>query len=202
MNNPVRAFVQNHYEAKILRKMTSSKRFNSVLEIGCGRGIGAQIIKKFFSPEKIFAIDLDEKMIRIARKRNHDSTITFDIQDAANLNFPDNYFDAIFDFGMIHHIPAWKNCLSEIKRVLTKNGELILEDLSFETFETIPGKLFKALSVHPYETMYRVEEFKEYLKEIGFKILAFKESYPLHILKFFSLCAVKKEIGKEQSRRV
>jgi ubiquinone/menaquinone biosynthesis C-methylase UbiE len=190
MNSPIRAFIQERYELKILRSMTLKKNFQSVLEIGCGNGNGTKLIKKYYAPNKISAIDLDEKMIEIAQKRNKDSTVTFKVMDASNLDFPDNQFDAIFDFAMIHHIPEWRDCLKELKRVIKPNGELIIEDLSMDSFSKDIGRLWKLLSDHPYDVMYTAREFKEYLIELGFNIINYKESNPLKLVKFFSLNAI------------
>ena len=66
MNNPIRAYVQEKYELPILMNMLASNTFDSVLEIGCGNGHGTKLIKKYFNPHYITAIDLDEKMIQIA----------------------------------------------------------------------------------------------------------------------------------------
>jgi ubiquinone/menaquinone biosynthesis C-methylase UbiE len=190
MNSPIRSFIQDKYEIRILRSMTSKKDFPSVLEIGCGNGNGTKLIKKYFMPNTISAIDLDEKMIKIAQKRNKDSNVTFKVMDASNLDFPDNQFDAIFDFGIIHHIPNWRECLNELKRVLKPNGELLIEDLSLDSFTADIGRLWKILSDHPYELMYTTKEFKEYLNEIGFNIINYKVSNPLKLVKFFSLNAI------------
>src|SRR5271157_6253713 len=108
MNNPVRRVIQERYEIKILRKMSPIKNIGTALEIGCGSGNGARLIKKYFSARKIIAVDLDEKMIRLAKKR-HGGLATFLVMDASKLDFPDKTFDAIFDFGIIHHIPNWKD---------------------------------------------------------------------------------------------
>jgi len=62
MNNPIRAFIQEKYELKILRAMTSVKNAQIALEIGCGNGNGSKLIKKYFSLKNIIGIDLDEKM--------------------------------------------------------------------------------------------------------------------------------------------
>ena len=189
MNNPVRSFIQEEYELHNLRGMTSLKKIDSALEIGCGNGKGTKLLKKHFSPNRITAIDLDEKMIEIAEKNNRDKNISFHIMDAAKLELPDNYFDVVFDFGIIHHIPNWQECLCELKRVLKDGGELILEELSKESFSDVPGKIWKAILKHPYEKMFSQSEFVSYLKEIGFSINHFKEFYPLKLIKFFSLSA-------------
>src|SRR3989338_4670507 len=117
MNNPVRAALQKK-EAQKMRALSQLKKGAVVLEIGSGRGVGTKLIKKYFQPQKITAIDLDLKMIVIAKKRNKDPSITFQVGDAAKLPFENKQFDAVFDFGIIHHIPNWKDCLKELKRVL------------------------------------------------------------------------------------
>jgi ubiquinone/menaquinone biosynthesis C-methylase UbiE len=30
----------------------------------------------------------------------------------------DESFDAVFDFGVIHHVPAWEDAIREVRRVL------------------------------------------------------------------------------------
>jgi len=51
MNNPIRAFIQDQYELKILRAMTPVNNAQMVLEIGCGNGYGSRLIQKYFSPK-------------------------------------------------------------------------------------------------------------------------------------------------------
>lgn len=104
MNNPVRAFIQK-FEARKLRQMSDLKEGKIILEIGCGQGVGTQLIKKYFKPQRIQAIDLDPKMIQRAKRRIKDSHVYFEVGDASQLRFKDNSFDGIFDFGIIHHIP-------------------------------------------------------------------------------------------------
>jgi len=189
MNNPVRAYIQEKYEIRILRSMTQAVNSGTVLEIGCGNGTGSRLIKKYFSPQRIIAIDLDERMIDIARNRNRDSSVTYRVMDALKLDFDNEQFDAAFDFGIIHHIADWKRCIRELKRVLKPGGELVLEDLSVETFTKGIGHLWRILSDHPYGDMYSVRQFTEYLAAEGFKIESFRESNPLGLVRFFSLAA-------------
>lgn len=193
MNSPMRAFVQEHYELRILRAMSATTGRSMVLEIGCGNGHGTSLIKKYYWPENIVAIDLDEKMIGLATKRNHDPAICYKVMDTAKMEFPDGYFDSIFDFAIIHHIPNWRDALRELRRVLRPGGELIIEDLSIASFSTGIGLLWKRLSDHPYEYMYTPREFTEFLKEIGFAVIEYRETNPLGIVKFFWLVAIANE---------
>ena len=95
----------------------------------------------------------------------------------------------MFDLGVIHHIPNWKDCLKELKRVLKPNGQLIIEDLSIETFSTPFGKLMRKILSHPYNSMYKEREFAEYLSKLGFKIMIHKKYSQL--INYFVIIAKK-----------
>ncbi len=171
MNNPVRNFVQEHLEIKRIKKYAHLPPERKVLDIGCGTGNSSRLIKKHFKTKKIYAVDIDKRMISIAKKKNEDPSISFEVENATHLKFKNDSFEAIFDLGVIHHIPQWKKCLRELKRVLKPGGQLIIEDLSLETFSTPIGKIMRKILDHPYHAMYKESEFVEYLKKIDFKIL-------------------------------
>ena len=189
MNNPIRNLIQNHIEVKRLRKWSNLPPSKTVLEIGCGTGNGSKLIKKYFQAKIIYATDLDKRMIDIAKKNNNDDSISFEVQNATKLKFKNNFFDAVFDLGVIHHIPNWKNCLKELQRVLKPKGKLIIEDLSIETFSTPFGKLMKKSLEHPYGSMHKEDEFVNYLEKIGFKILVHKKHSTL--IRYFIIVAQK-----------
>ena len=189
MNNPFRSFIQEQIEVKQLRSLSRLADNMNVLEIGCGNGTGTNLIEKYFKPKKITAVDLDEEMIKLAKKGKWSKNIVFKLGDATKLNFKDHTFDAVFDFGIIHHIPNWKDCLDELKRILKPSGELILEDLSIESFQSPLGKILRRILIHPYEQMYKRQEFLDYLEKIGFTILRKQTNYPLSTLKYFQVIA-------------
>lgn len=169
MNNPIRAFIQG-FEARKLKSMSDLPPEKVVLEIGCGQGVGTRLIQKHFKPKSINAIDLDPQMIRRAKRRVKAPHIVFEVGDASNLRFDDASFDAIVDFGIIHHIPNWQDCLKELHRLLKPDGQLILEDLSIDTFETRIGKILRLFLAHPYEDMFKRKDFYKELDRLGFKI--------------------------------
>ena len=184
MNNPVRGFVQRHYEAPRLSRL-SRHAASSVLEIGCGQGTGARIIHDLFDPQDYVGVDLDPRMIKRARRRSGElPNATFAEGDVSSLAFADASFDCVIDFGILHHIPNWRDALRELHRVLQTGGEFLFEDLSVETWERGIGIPFKRMTEHPYEQMFRKQEFVDELEALGFEVET-HECSPLSFYHFW-----------------
>ena len=66
MNNPVRAWIQRHFEARRLLRLGGRAGGGTCLEIGCGRGIGVGIILHTFGAGRVHAFDLDARMVGLA----------------------------------------------------------------------------------------------------------------------------------------
>ncbi len=184
MNNPLSALIQNRYEAPRL-KAVSRGHAASVLEIGCGQGVGSKIIYRLFNPEQYVGIDLDPRMVNRARKKGSGLHNAKYLQgDASNLEFPDGTFDLVVDFGIVHHIPNWQDALAEVSRTLKKGGEFLFEELPIETWNRGIGKPLKKLLEHPYDDMFRKQEFVDTLKELGFETETY-ESSPVSFYYFW-----------------
>ena len=69
MNNPVRSFLQRWYEAPLLQQLGGRTEALQVLEVGCGRGVGTEIILERFGAASVHAFDLDPDMVGKARRR-------------------------------------------------------------------------------------------------------------------------------------
>ena len=184
MNNPLRTFIQRHYEAPRLKRLSTGTADN-ILEIGCGQGAGARIIYDLFGPQKYSGIDLDPRMIRRAKRiAGGLPNATFTEGDVSKLEFPDSSFDIVMDFGIVHHVPDWKNALAEVHRTLKVHGEFLFEDLSVETWERGIGIPFKRIADHPYDQMFRKQEFVYELVSQGFAVDT-HESSPLSFYHFW-----------------
>lgn len=176
MNNPIRGLIQKRLEAPRLKALCSGPT-DTILEIGCGQGVGAKIIHKLFNPREYVGIDLDPRMIARARKREHGLRNALFLQgDAANLPLSDGTFDLAIDFGIIHHIPNWRDALAELHRTLKTSGEVFFEELPVETWERGIGKPLKQLLEHPYEEMFRQQEFVGELERLGFNVETYEDS--------------------------
>jgi len=170
MNNPLRGFIQRHYEAPRLKRLAKGTADN-ILEIGCGQGTGARIIYDLFSPQRYVGIDLDPRMIRRAQKKARALPhATFLQGDVTSLEYPNATFDLVVDFGIVHHVPNWRKALAEVHRTLKIHGEFLFEDLPLESWERGIGIPFKRIADHPYEQMFRKQEFVDEMERLGFAV--------------------------------
>lgn len=173
MRLPFREWMNDRAAKRHFSEYFHGLKDKTVLEIGCGSGKGTKVIKKYFAPAEIIAIDLDPRLIESAKNNVKDPAIVFEQRNATKLGYQDNSFDAIFDFDTIHHIPGpqWQDCLKEAYRVLKSGGIFFIRDVSIEYFATSFNRILKVFFSHPYDSMYKKEEFVEYLEKLGFKIL-------------------------------
>lgn len=171
MNNPLRAMIQRSFEARRFRRMGGSACAGHALEIGCGRGVGANIIFDEFGAATVDAFDLDPRMVELARRRlaSRGDRLRLWVGDAANIEAPEATYDTVFDFGIIHHIPNWRKALAEVFRVLKPGGRFYAEEV-LQSFILHP--LWRRLLDHPLTDRFDHDQFKSGLHQAGFKVIA------------------------------
>ncbi|HTQ44965.1 MAG TPA: class I SAM-dependent methyltransferase [Polyangiaceae bacterium] len=172
MNNPVRAAIQRHFEAPRLLAMGGPVPGGNVLEMGCGRGVGTEIILDRFGAAHVDAFDLDPRMVRLARERLVGRDVRVFVGDAERIDAPDETYDAVFDFGIVHHCPRWRDAVREAHRVLKPGGRFYVEEV---LARFIHHPLWRRLLDHPMEDRFDRSEFARALEGAGFLVLASRE---------------------------
>ncbi|HSW88401.1 MAG TPA: class I SAM-dependent methyltransferase [Candidatus Saccharimonadales bacterium] len=96
-----------------------------ILDIGCGTGHLANEIKKIYPNANITGIDISKKAIAIGKKAYKQITL---LQGDAekNLPFASACFDLVISGEHIEHLQDPDTYLSEINRILKKDGILLL----------------------------------------------------------------------------
>lgn len=95
-----------------------------VLDIGCGSGYGTALLAE--RARRVVGVDNALEAVAYARANYHHPRLHFAVADCRRLPFRDRSFSLATLFEVIEHILEQEQCLSEIRRVLAKEGSLIL----------------------------------------------------------------------------
>jgi len=110
---------------KKLRKETLNKLQGKILDIGIGTG---KNLPYYNAKAEVTGIDISRKMLEKAKKKSKKLGINakFYLMDAQELKFKDNSFDYVIGTFVLCSIPDPVKAASEMKRVVKKNGKIIL----------------------------------------------------------------------------
>jgi ubiquinone/menaquinone biosynthesis C-methylase UbiE len=101
-------------------------KFASVLDVGCGTGGLLASLKR---PRlKLAGVDLSPGMIAEAKKRLG-KTADLRVADSARLPWKARTFDLVITTDSIHHWTEPTEAFTEIRRVLTKGGHVVIADV-------------------------------------------------------------------------
>lgn len=94
-----------------------------VLEVGVG--MGADYLEWLKAGADAVGIDISASSIDMARRRCELAGFQPELQvaDAEQLPFPDNSFDVVYSYGVMHHSPNTQECVRQAWRVLKPGGQ-------------------------------------------------------------------------------
>lgn len=167
VNNPARALVQRFYEVPLLRRLGGTIESGRVLEVGCGRGVCLPLLLSQFGARHVDGVDLDPRQVARAQTRlraKYERRIDLRVASVEQLPFEDASFDAVFDFGILHHVSAWQSAIAEIGRVLKPGGIFFFEEVTSAALERWSYRTFLK---HPKENRFSEAEFMEALRNRG-----------------------------------
>lgn len=140
-----------------------------VLEIGCGTGFFTkEIVKK---EVQLVAIDISPELVDLAKQNVVSDNVQFIIENAYEMKFEDNTFDAIVGSSVLHHLDV-DAALKEFYRVLKPGGEMAFTEPNMMNPQIALQKnippLKKALGDSPDETAFFIWSIRKKLIKMGF----------------------------------
>ncbi|MEO0155847.1 MAG: class I SAM-dependent methyltransferase [candidate division WOR-3 bacterium] len=144
-----------------------------VLDVGCGYGRLLNYFKIY--GWKTFGVEPGEKASRLARMQGHN---VFNAE-LCDVKFPGDYFNAVVLCHSLEHIDNPIETLSEIYRILSPKGLLVIEVPNAASFDAI---FFKS-AWQPYELPYHLYHWTPnslsiLLTKLGFNIIKWRFKTP------------------------
>jgi len=123
----------NRYSAQIYHYVASSVEIQNkdIVEVGCGRGGGLSFVKRYFKPKTHAGLDLEKQAINFCKRHYKEEGGHFYQGTAQKLPFADESFDVLLNVESSHRYPQMPIFLSEVKRVLRKDGYCLLIDFRY-----------------------------------------------------------------------
>jgi len=147
----------------IIRRIKSGR----LLDIGCGTGSFIRYLRDN-STFEVYGTEINEKTIS-ELKEKHELDVRFG--NLCEINFSEDFFDAITLWDVIEHLPNPQRTLNEIKRILKPEGILVIRvpngnSLDFKIF----GKYWAGLDAPRHYYVFTRETLRRLLNEVGFEI--------------------------------
>lgn len=169
-NNPFQKLWHTTKLNKVLALLPMN--IKTVLDVGCSSAILTSQIKKALPKAKITGVDSYRGAIEFAKTKYKNLNLI--VADAHKLPFRDKSFDLVICTETLEHVTDPKKCLTEIKRVLKKNGKAIISmDSGNFLFTTIwffwtktTGKVWEGAHLHEFNA----KVLEDLIGEAGFKI--------------------------------
>ena len=130
-----------------------------------GGGIGIAI-----NPSHEVGLDLDEDMVRRARRRlagYGPERLELCLGDVTRIDAADQAFDAVVNFAAIHHVPDWQAAVAEIYRVLKPGGRFFFQEVTARWILRWP---YRTLFKHPMENRFSGQQFIAELQRQGIEV--------------------------------
>ena len=102
-----------------------------VLDVGCGRGVLANVLAAACPRLRIHGVELDARAVAVARATVRGRTnLTFEVADALALPARETY-DAVAFIDVLHHLPreTHRRVLEGVRPLLRSGGTLIVKEI-------------------------------------------------------------------------
>ena len=151
-------------------RMVRPPKGMNILDVGCGTGTHLELYQRYGC--NLYGIDLSPSMLEVARARLGDSA-RLEQGDATRMPYENCKFDLIISMLSLHEMAQQtrSGVLSEMKRVLKDDGQILLIDFHPGPYQPLQGWISKVIIFFSEFAAGR-EHFKNYRQFIATKGLS------------------------------
>jgi len=140
------------------------------LDVGTGKGLLAMALAS--NGLEVVSIDISEEDSELAgflaAERSLAGRIEFAIRDASSLPYESGKFKAVAMMEVLHHLDNAEGVLSEMTRVLSPNGKLIIADFNEEGFGMV-AKVHRSEGKEHPRSKCTIDSAASFLCSLGLK---------------------------------
>ncbi len=107
-----------------------------VLDMACGEGYGSMLLS--CAASHVTGVDISEEVVEFAKNKYQKDNLEFKTGECAKIPMEDSSVDVVVSFETIEHHDQHEVMMKEIKRVLKKDGILIISSPDKHEYSDIP----------------------------------------------------------------
>lgn len=156
--------------------MVAARR-QTILDVATGTGKQAMAFAE--NGHDVIGVDLSFDMLRVAKKKNKRSNLTFEHGDATHLRFGDNSFDVSSVSFALHDMPLTirERVLQEMVRVTKASGSILIVDYALPKSKAGRSLVYHLVSSYEgkYYRQFINSDLELLLGKVGIEICEHKD---------------------------
>ncbi|MCX6667995.1 MAG: methyltransferase domain-containing protein [Euryarchaeota archaeon] len=189
-------FNMNEFVARLLDLDSIAINGGRILDAGCGTGTTSLYLAEYYPTINFIGITFVSKEVELAIKIQYEKNIKntkFLVGNFKKMGFASSFFDGIFALESIVYAEDKKKVLGELYRILKPNTKLVIVG-AFLTSKKLSYFVQSAYDFDykrsAHSPLEKVEDFKLYLKDIGFDDISIQDITKNTRLSFFLMTLV------------
>ncbi len=158
-------------KVKTISEMVVDFKSKNVLDIGCGNGVTLMYLRKYFDITGV-GVDISDSVVKELQDNITDTKLSFYVGEHRNLQmFDANQFDIVLSFGVIEHFEEYCLAMTEARRVLKPNGQIVLIQPHLLSFGVIQEYYLRARKRWKFgkQKDFSLFYYRSLLRQTGFR---------------------------------
>lgn len=152
----------------LISRYTGSRTGLRMLDLGCGTGRFAIPMAERLHYQVVGA-DSSKGMLAKAKEKDTKGIVGWDFQDAQEMTYHDNSFDAVFMSHLLHHVDSPLRVVQECRRILIDSGVLLIRYGAIEQIrDDVEHTFFPETLPIDEERTPTIRDTEKWLRDAGF----------------------------------